>query len=410
MTYVLMFVTCALLLFLSGRVDDRRAHALLTVSGLLLPCLFAGARANTVGVDVYTYAYWQFGLAGEQGFAAFLANQRDISALGWNLVTWLTNRLGGGFFPAYLFVIECFCIFPTYACLRRVARGSEWAGMLVWLLLEYAYTLNGMRQSIAMGFVLLSLSFALEGGRRGLAGFTACFLVALQFHQTAVAGILVYPFSRFMLRPVGSGSLLARRGDLACLVAIVFAVLGFMMWGEQLVRLAARFKASYSYQVEHLGAHELNYSYLYLLVALLTVWIASQRDYLRWRLFPAEQEHPIGRHWERRHQPGRLALPVIAGRTTLAADAVLYVSLGLACTGCLLWQLDFTADTLGRFGTYGVVFACVAGSLLARERWSRWHFIALIVLCLVFFVVRIIVLGQEGAYPYAVFFASVSLY
>lgn len=320
MIYIVTFAATTFLLWLSGRSKGVLA-AILAVMGLALPCLLAGLRDETVGVDILSYAKWMCLDVQVMGLFEFMQSASNIAAVGWNFFTWCAVRATGGL-PGYLFCIEALCIIPVYLGLRRASRGNEWIGMLLWLLLEFAFTLNGMRQAAAMGFVFYAANYIFE---RKPGRFVLWVMVGMLFHQTAVIGLILYPLAH--MGAIGSGfkrffgrfSSWALGAIIAVCAALAFAL------GPRLVVLASAFKDSYRYQVSHLGENDFSVAGLYLLAGVVVIWLAMRHDFDDGRM--GEREVVLGEEF--------------------AAVCL------LSAVGCLAWQLNIVSATLGRVGYYG---------------------------------------------------------
>lgn len=272
MIYLVAFALSTLLMYASGRCRGS-LRVILAAMALALPCLLAGVRDKEVGVDVLTYAYWQYGDAKAMGLAEFMVAEASISAPGWNLLTWLVCHPTGSL-AAYLTVIELVCVVPVYVALRRLAPGGEWAGWLTWLCLFYAFSMNGMRQSAALGFVLLSYVYVRE---RRVLPFLACVAAGCLFHQTAVFGLLLWPLVAMLRSPGRVKAFFGRWQALFVAVAVLAAVACAIAFGDKAVVALSVLKDSYAYQVAHLGANDVGWAQLYLLAVIIVAWLASRR-------------------------------------------------------------------------------------------------------------------------------------
>ena len=342
-----------------------------------MPCLLAGGRDEIIGTDVLTYAKWMCENAQVTPFLDFLIYESEVAAVGWNIFTWVSVRLLGGL-PGYLFAIEALCIVPVYLAIRKLFKEHVWLGMLIWLLLCYAFTLNGMRQSVAMGFVFYSIVFVIE--RRPYA-FILGIMIAISFHQTALVGLLLYPFSSLVTYGKGMYRLF---GKWKWLVITMLTIICFAMLftsGAWIVQWASFLKDSYSYQAAHLGENDFSLAGLYLLLMVLICWAISRNDFAR----------------------NRSASMLSRGEVQFVHLSTMYTFIsGVIIIGCLAWQLNYVASTLGRIGYYGSMFIPLFGVLLASNKITpRKHLALLIIATSVYFIVMILLLGKEGVFPYS---------
>lgn len=371
MIYILVFAATTLLLYASGRCSGA-LRAILVVLALLLPCCLAGLRDETVGDDVLTYAKQMSENAQNMGLSEYMSYEWDLAQPGWNLFTWVVVRLTGGL-SGYLFCIEALCIVPVYLGLRRMCGGWEWLGVLVWLLLLYPFSLNGMRQCAAMGIVFYSTAYVLE--RRPLP-FVAEILVAFLFHQTGIVGIAIYLFAFVCRYSGGISKLLGRWRSTVVFTLALCAVVSCIVLGDQIVLALAFLKDSYSHQVNSLGVSDFSWAGLYLTAMTAALWALSRKDLVS----------------RQKYESIELAKSKVVG-----FDIVCGVSL----LGSLLMQLNLVADGLGRLGYYGIALLPLAVAWLGKwcER-SRGHIILGGGLAAVYFIITTLVLQMSGAFPY----------
>lgn len=372
MIYVLTFAVTTLLLYLSSKCKGA-LKTLLVATGLLIPCLIAGWRDETVGTDVLSYAKWMCIDAQNMELVEFMINESAIANPGWNLFSWVAVNVTGGL-PGYLFAIEALCIVPIYFGLHRMCPGYEWAGMLAWMNLWYAFSLNGMRQCVAMGIIFYAMSFVLC---RQPFRFSLALVVAYLFHQTAVVGVFIYPFA-FLYRYSKSISKLLGRWRSIIVVGLACGILAVCFaFGDRIVLALSVLKESYSMQASRIGENDFSVGGLYLLIVTLMLWSLSRR------LFLANSD--------------RLAFRSNSSWTLDNIDIVCAIS----SFGCLLWQLNLISATLGRIGYYGGVFIPLFISALASISAAAkgLHFSAQ-ALAFMYFVVMTLILGHSGAVPY----------
>lgn len=372
MIYLITFAVAALFLWLAGKCRGALS-VILTVLGLAAPCLLAGMRDETVGTDILSYAKWQCLSAQSLGPVAFLRAQSGISALGWNVFTWIAVRLTGGL-SGYLFCIEAMCIIPIYMGLRRAHKGSEWLGVLVWLLGGYAFTLNGMRQAVAMSIVFYAMNYIFEHKPWK---FIIGVLIATFFHQTAIVALLLYPLARALEPDSRFHSRNDRWSPWKLWMLIIGALAASLALGQRFVMMLSVFKESYSYQVNRLGETDFSIGALYALLCVGLAWFSARGDF----------DFTVVRRDESRQA------------TALATD---FASVCLlASVGALFWQLNLVAPTLGRLGYYGVIaLPYLTGIYKDNGRNTAERNLVLLLCALVYFIVMTLMLGKNGVWPY----------
>lgn len=235
----------ALSLGLIAWSEKKRLPVFLAISffALLIPCLIAGFREQTIGTDVMVYvkpltqSAIQADDLGDYFNSYWYLSWRNLYVQdyepGFSLLVYvvanLTKRLG-----AVLFAVQAFTIVPIFiALVRNRKQVPLWLGMLVYYLLFFNSTLNMMRQWIAMAFLLLAMQMLLE--RKG--GLTILFsVVGFLFHYSAILVIPIYMVYWFIWMPrtttFAQGSLSVKGSTLAAslffLVAI-FAILNLQL-------------------------------------------------------------------------------------------------------------------------------------------------------------------------------------
>lgn len=376
MIYLSVFAFSALCVYLADKCRGLLKLLVLLI-GLGAPALLAGFRDEKVGVDVLAYAKWMCLTAQRLDFLSFLNAESGVASIGWNVFTWIVTRLTGGL-PGYLFCIECACVIPVYVGLSRCSHGTGTAlAFLSWLLLFYAFSLNGMRQSVAMSIVFYSVIYIFE--RKPWHYLFGVFFACL-FHQTAVIAFALYPLAAFFVYGQVFKNLFGKwRYFFGCIGLIGFFGL-CLVFGPSLVRGASVLKESYSYQLVRLGETDFSIAGFYTLVCLLLVLWVSRKDFALYK----DQNSDAG---------------IIYGAVDLKT-AYSFIAIA-SIVGCVCWQLNMVSPTLGRLGYYGVaLIPYMALFLYENDKRSKGHLFLLVFFLAVYFIVMILVLGKEGAYPY----------
>lgn len=377
MVYLLTFGISSAFLYLAGKQRSKLLRFSLYAIGLIAPCLLAGLRANTVGADINSYAVYQYHHAIKFDLFYFMEYESSISAAGWNLMTWLSCHFSQSF-ALYLFCIELLCILPVFFLFFALYRNNEWSGMLSWYLLLYGFSLNGMRQCIAMGIVLFSYLFA---KRRKMVPFILAIFVGCLFHQTALIGLFLYPLFGIL----GKRAARSVRGIVwsNCIyaVALLGIWLALVLFGKHIFTPLTSLKASYAFQLKTMDSMDINWSALFLFSSICFVsYLANKSNYALSADIPLYSRERTGQ-----------------SKMTVADDALGVVS----AFGCLLRELDLVAKTLGRLGLYYMQFACVMTSdLVISKRKNQSAILLFYLLQVLYFVVCFILLGQSDIYPY----------
>ena len=150
-------------------------------------CFIAGARDLSVGTDTSGYGIEAYTHAINNPFSDFSTYRTDFG-IGAHLVFWLSAKIGRTTFW-YFFLLELLTVLPvTISCLITL-KDKAWLGIFVFGAFFYPATFNLIRQSMAMGFILLALSYLLE---KKVAPSLLWFFVGCLLHKTAVICIIFY--------------------------------------------------------------------------------------------------------------------------------------------------------------------------------------------------------------------------
>lgn len=230
------------------RPDGKGTFLSVVLVGFAIAILsaLAGARDEGVGTDTLGYGTWLYSQAeSNEGLSDYLA-----IAMGgtWNMdvlfavAAYIAVRLTHSIFWYYFF-IEALSLIPVYCAISIVSRGNRvWFSFLVYLLVFYALSLNAMRQSIAMGFVILA--FALLMTKRKAKAILFIIIAAL-FHKTAVIAFGLAALFYCLVNPIDS-LMKWRKGHLLVIVGFVGLVAIVRLAGTKVLSLLSALVPSFS--------------------------------------------------------------------------------------------------------------------------------------------------------------------
>ena len=180
----------------------RRSRYVTGFIALMIPCFLAAFRAETIGTDVRVYLIPMFENAkNAHGITDFfgrswmqLYTRRSVASIeiGFSLLVYIVTKI---FFSLYAlqFFIQFLTIIPVWCALEKLSdyldKRIVVVGMMVYYAMCYNYSLNIMRQYIAIGFLVLSFSYLITGDKKRYAVFQA---VAFSFHYAAISGLIIY--------------------------------------------------------------------------------------------------------------------------------------------------------------------------------------------------------------------------
>ena len=200
MIYIVCFLISCSFFWLSEKCKGKFAKNGIAIIAILIPCLLAGLRADTIGTDVKVYVEPMYNAAKESHTLSAYMNQRwfviwrymyvNKFEIGFSLMVFLIQKLGGSF-AMVLFFIQLLIIAPIYVGLKKIHKPYPICfGMFVFYCLFYNTSLNMMRQWIAMAILFMAFSYLISGKKKKYGILT---LVACLFHTSAIIGFVIFP-------------------------------------------------------------------------------------------------------------------------------------------------------------------------------------------------------------------------
>lgn len=198
MIYIVCFITSCIFFWLSEKCRDSLKRNILVAIAILIPCLLAGARADTIGTDVKVYVEPIYKAAKDSNDLSSYMGQRWFSSwrykyvhdyeVGFTFMVYLIQKLGGSL-ATVLFFIQVLIIVPIYVGLRRIHGCYPICFcMFVFYSLFYNVSLNMMRQWIAMAILFMAFSYLVTEKKKRYCTLT---ILACLFHITAIMGFLI---------------------------------------------------------------------------------------------------------------------------------------------------------------------------------------------------------------------------
>lgn len=175
---------------------------------ILIPCLIAGLRSKAIGTDLETYVEPLF-QAAERSKTLRAYLDTGYSLRGWDYTAVADFEIGFtllifgiqklfGDMQVLLFVIQALTIIPIYLGLRAFGKTQPvWLGMAVYFLMFFNYSLNMMRQWIAMAWLFYAFHFLMQDKYRK---YFIVLAFALLFHATAILGLAIVAIYRLVAR------------------------------------------------------------------------------------------------------------------------------------------------------------------------------------------------------------------
>lgn len=233
--YLLSFlVSLALIGFTEKK--HKNVFIIASAAAVLIPCMVAALRADSVGTDITVYVrpmfenarssrsfsqYWNSSWFSVWHYKYVYEHELGFSALLYGVAR-LTGSMG-----CVLFCIQAFTVVPIYTALSLNRKNAPvWPGMLVYYLLYFNSTLNMMRQWMAMGILLLAYQLLL---RKKYGGCLLLFCLALLFHYSSLIFLPIvavwWLLERFNKRTLVQGRIRITTKTLMVVLIFAFGVL-----------------------------------------------------------------------------------------------------------------------------------------------------------------------------------------
>ena len=200
--YIVVFCTATLIFRLADFVKQKQRFYIDIVAIILL-CLIAGFRAKTVGTDTRLYIRPMIDAAiSSNNIVEYMQHRWWMGwtflrpsdyEIGYVLAVYLISALFKSV-VATQFFLELLIVLPTYFAIRKTKDIPVWFGMLVFMIYFFGSSMNIIRQSIAMAFVLLGTVFWMQKEKRKS---IVSLIAAILFHTSALVGILIILFYEY---------------------------------------------------------------------------------------------------------------------------------------------------------------------------------------------------------------------
>lgn len=221
MIYIVVFLLSLVFTHLASRAKGRFAQIIFSILALLFPVLLAGFRDSTVGTDTQNYITFFDIAIGQPSLKNYIDSVPDLE-IGYVLLTYLSAKITL-FSQVYLIIVSAFILIPVYlAAFNLKNKLNPTMVMSVFYLLFYNESLNLMRQYLAMGIILLAVSYLILNKKML---FFIGMSIAISFHTTAILALPIYFIPRLVnSRPIRKNALLY--------VIVSIILIAFVMGGN----------------------------------------------------------------------------------------------------------------------------------------------------------------------------------
>ena len=265
MIYLATFAVSLLFIYFGLKQNNKILKWLFFVVGLAVPCVLAGLRDITVGTDTGGYVLNYYKIAAtSDSFGSYMDTIKYNYAsndLIYSFISYVFGKSGLSF-HALLFLVECLIVVPIFVAIRNYAsdKKSVLLGMGIFYLTLFNMSLNMVRQSLAISFIVLAFSFLpklVTKNKKYWFLLIISILIAIGFHNTAIVSILI-----FILYFILNTDKIPLKGKKIVSVFVVITALASLMFYRQILTLVGA-SGIYPKALAYIGNYStFNFDYL----------------------------------------------------------------------------------------------------------------------------------------------------
>lgn len=288
------YLVCFILSCVFARFDEyfkKNHHKILAFFSAFLaigiPCVLAGARDIGIGTDTSGYAEPLFNAINTRHYSIVeLLNSsyaKDIETVVLFLY-YGVSLFSDNIFWVFFFT-EFICLVPVYVTIgnSKISSDLKWLSLFAYYCLFYCYTLNLMRQMMAVAVVFSGFNFLRQGKTKR---YIILVLFSMLIHKTAIIGIVIWPlYSTCVMKRISLSSLFSvkdnsnliklnrwlYRNRFFLLLIYIIMSLVVLFSSTKLIKIISVVKKSYAYQFEHINS-SFNLSFAPLVLMIMYIF------------------------------------------------------------------------------------------------------------------------------------------
>lgn len=369
MTVYLMGTAISTCLFALRDKSRGVLRVVFAILGLCIPATIAGYRDDTIGTDVLVYAEGLFtDSASGQTWSYIQSYWIDgwkAQPSGYVIFTWIIAQFCNNL-NVYLFILQLITIVPIFLSLRYFSPNSTYIGMFCYCMLLFPFSLNIMKQLVAVALVMLSLIYC---DKKQPIVFVAIILVAYCIHQTAIMMLVLYPLYQHFANKQTEFTPINKLKWYIMVLSIIIIILAL---GKGLIQYLPSIKGSYSYIVERSNENAFHTDpIVFICFILLFEWWFGQK---------ANAQLDVN----------------------VKQSNIIFLFAVLSIIGFGLSELSIIADGLDRVSAYGISFFLLYFELIRQHRkdYSAKVLSFVLVVFIVSHFIRLVIAGYGEIYPY----------
>lgn len=268
--YIYCFLFTILFAFLSDKMfihSKRKIGVLFFILSLLIPCFIAGVRSLEVGADVKSYFLVLYNCY-TKGMSLFEGMKIANVEFGYSLTMFIASKTNN--VNVALFVNQLLISLPIYLVAYDLRKKDKYNNryiltfvVIIYLMTFYSLSMNLLRQSIAISFIVYSYYNYINNNYKKALLF---FLISCSFHISSIIGILIFIID-FICKK-------CKKNRIIYLFIMFTLLIAFVIGFKKILML---FPIKYSY---YIGSKYDNSSFSLLSIIKKLFWIVPSFIYL----------------------------------------------------------------------------------------------------------------------------------
>ncbi|MCT3200132.1 EpsG family protein [Limosilactobacillus reuteri] len=194
--YIFVFLLSSLFVLISEFFYRNRIlsfYILFLIFAIFTLAFFAAVRNINIGTDTIMYSNYFHAVTNYSGILSYCSDLRHAYGIEYGFL--ILNYFVGIFtnnVHIFFFVCQCLILTNIYLSLNNVRNNvNVCVGWLTYCFLFYPVSLNILRQSISISFILLGISYIYKGSYKRT---VLLFLIAVLFHTSAIFSLIIFVY------------------------------------------------------------------------------------------------------------------------------------------------------------------------------------------------------------------------
>lgn len=247
--------------FLISDKTSKILKLITTCIGIAIPCILAACRDLTVGTDVTVYLVQHTRGALSNDLINYLHIFSD-QPIGYLVLIYVSAN----FFEdihGCMAVIELVIMICVYKTVSYYSKNKTAVPMLIFYLSLYCYTLNIMKQMIAVSVVFLASTYL---HKKDIGKYILVTVIACLIHQTAIVGFTLYPIFKII---ENRKNITIKK--ITLYLGCIFGIFVVYLLQTEILQILTLIRPSYAYISEHTEEAKFDrFSFIFLLLIIIS--------------------------------------------------------------------------------------------------------------------------------------------